>query len=177
MPSLVDQNAGVVNAAVASAITFSPRAANHSTVSTIVSTPLPIATTTRSASGWPWYSKRLYLRPYIFANSWCCQTSSPKRIVSGTISMPSSPGFVTTTSAQPAPEIATEIEKIQGVLGVQAKDMDAGTFEIETTQGTDRRADIAAMVVQRGWGLLEMRPVSVSLEDIFLKLTTTEEAE
>lgn len=77
--------------------------------------------------------------------------------------------------AQPAPEIATEIEKIQGVLGAHAKG--DGVYEIETNQGTDRRADIASLVVHRGWGLLEMRPVSVSLEDIFLKLTTTEEAE
>ncbi len=77
--------------------------------------------------------------------------------------------------AQPAPSVATDIEKIQGVLGVQAKDMDAGTFEIETTQGTDRRADIAAMVVQRGWGLLELRPAQLSLEEVFLKLTTEEE--
>lgn len=77
--------------------------------------------------------------------------------------------------AQSAPEIATELEKIQGVLGAQAKP--DGVYEIETNQGTDRRADIASLVVTRGWGLLEMRPVSVSLEDIFLKLTTTEEAE
>jgi ABC-2 type transport system ATP-binding protein len=77
--------------------------------------------------------------------------------------------------AQPAPSVANEIEKIQGVLGVQAKDATAGIFEIETTQGTDRRADIAAMVVQRGWGLLELRPAQLSLEEVFLKLTTVEE--
>jgi len=29
--------------------------------------------------------------------------------------------------------------------------------------------------VQRGWGLLELRPLSLSLEEVFLKLTTTEE--
>jgi ABC-2 type transport system ATP-binding protein len=79
--------------------------------------------------------------------------------------------------AQPAPGIPTELEKIQGVLGVQATDPTAGVYEIETNQGTDRRTEIAAMVVGRGWGLLEMRPVSLTLEDIFLKLTTTEEAE
>lgn len=77
--------------------------------------------------------------------------------------------------AQPAPEIPTELEKIKGVLSVRAAET-PGVFEIETTQGTDRRTDIAAMVVQRGWGLLELRPVSLTLEDIFLKLTTTEEA-
>lgn len=75
--------------------------------------------------------------------------------------------------AHTAPEIPTELEKIQGVLGVQAKE--GGVYEIETNPGTDRRADIAAMAVQRGWGILELRPVSLTLEDIFLKLTTTEE--
>ncbi len=75
--------------------------------------------------------------------------------------------------AHAAPEIPTELEKIQGVLGVQAKE--GGVYEIETNPGTDRRTDIAAMAVQRGWGVLELRPVSLTLEDIFLKLTTTEE--
>jgi ABC-2 type transport system ATP-binding protein len=75
--------------------------------------------------------------------------------------------------AKPAPEIPTELEKVQGVLGVHAKAN--GVYEIETNLGTDRRADIAALVVQRGWGLLELRPLSLSLEEVFLKLTTTEE--
>jgi ABC-2 type transport system ATP-binding protein len=76
--------------------------------------------------------------------------------------------------AKPAPEIPAELEKIKGVLGVQAKDAATDTFEIETTLGTDRRADIAAMAVQRGWGLLELRPVGMTLEEVFLKLTTEE---
>ena len=75
--------------------------------------------------------------------------------------------------AKPAPEIRTELEKIQGVLGVQPQD--DGMYEVEMNLGTDRRTDIATMVVQRGWGLLELRPVSLSLEEVFLKLTTAEE--
>lgn len=75
--------------------------------------------------------------------------------------------------AQPAPEIASELEKVQGVLSAQAQA--EGVYEIETNLGSDRRADIAALVVQRGWGLLELRPVSLSLEEVFLKLTTSEE--
>jgi len=75
--------------------------------------------------------------------------------------------------AHPAPEIPAELEKVQGVLGVRVKTN--GVYEIETNLGTDRRAEIAAMVVQRGWGLLELRPLSLSLEEVFLKLTTTEE--
>lgn len=75
--------------------------------------------------------------------------------------------------AKPAPEIPGELEKIQGVLSARAKG--EATYEIETNLGTDRRADIAALAVQRGWGVLELRPVSLSLEEVFLKLTTSEE--
>ena len=75
--------------------------------------------------------------------------------------------------AQPAPGIPAELEKIQGVLSAQERA--AGVYEIETNLGSDRRADIAALVVQRSWGLLELRPVSLSLEEVFLKLTTMEE--
>jgi ABC-2 type transport system ATP-binding protein len=75
--------------------------------------------------------------------------------------------------AQPAPEIATELEKVQGVLSAQPKEN--GVYEIETNLGADRRAEIATLIVQRGWGLMELRPVSLSLEEVFLKLTTSEE--
>ena len=77
--------------------------------------------------------------------------------------------------AKSATEIPTELEKVKGVLGVKAQDQDKGMFEIETNLGSDRRADIAAMAVQRGWGVLELRPIGLSLEEVFLKLTTTEE--
>lgn len=74
---------------------------------------------------------------------------------------------------QNAPEISTELEKIQGVLAVRQSQDDV--FEIETTLNHDRRAEIAAMAVQRGWGVLELRPVRLSLEDVFLQLTTSEQ--
>ena len=38
----------------------------------------------------------------------------------------------------------------------------------------DIRRDVARMVVDKGWGLLELRPLRLSLEDIFLQLTTDE---
>ncbi len=77
--------------------------------------------------------------------------------------------------AHPAPEIPRELEKIQGVLAVHA--VENGAYEIETTLNTDRRTDIAEMTVGRGWGLLELRPLQLSLEDVFLQLTTEEEEE
>ena len=52
----------------------------------------------------------------------------------------------------------------------------SGGFEVESERGTDVRRDIARTVVNRGWGLLELRPMRMSLEDIFLELTTEETA-
>jgi ABC-2 type transport system ATP-binding protein len=76
--------------------------------------------------------------------------------------------------AHPAAEIPPALEKIQGVLAVRAQETE-GVFEIETTLNHDRRADIAAEAVRQGWGVLELRPMRLSLEDVFLQLTTREE--
>ena len=40
---------------------------------------------------------------------------------------------------------------------------------------TDVRRDVARTIVDQGWGLLELRPTRMSLEEIFLQLTTNEE--
>jgi ABC-2 type transport system ATP-binding protein len=50
------------------------------------------------------------------------------------------------------------------------------TASVETAPGQDIRSQIAAKIVQSGWALYELRGVSVSLEDIFLKLTTDDAA-
>ena len=49
------------------------------------------------------------------------------------------------------------------------------SIEIQAAEGADIRREIANTVVRDGWGLLEMRPIRLSLEEIFLQLTTTEE--
>ena len=49
-------------------------------------------------------------------------------------------------------------------------------FEIESGQGRDVRRELAAAIVNRGWGLLELRPMRMSLEEIFLHLTTEDTA-
>ena len=48
----------------------------------------------------------------------------------------------------------------------------AAAFEVASETGRDVRRDLAAAVVTRGWGLLELRPMRMSLEEIFLSLTT-----
>jgi ABC-2 type transport system ATP-binding protein len=50
-----------------------------------------------------------------------------------------------------------------------------GAYEVECELGTDHRAELAAVVVQGGWDLLELRPVDLTLEEIFLQLTTAEQ--
>ncbi len=47
-------------------------------------------------------------------------------------------------------------------------------YEVESDRGHDVRRDLARIVVGQGWGLLELRPMRMSLEDIFLSLTTEE---
>jgi len=67
---------------------------------------------------------------------------------------------------------------IAGVTRVVEADRRDGVvgYEVDSIQGYDVRRDLARAVVSSGWGLLELRPMRVSLEDIFLSLTTDETA-
>jgi hypothetical protein len=46
------------------------------------------------------------------------------------------------------------------------------TATVEVLPGNDIRSQIAAGIVGKGWALYELRGISLSLEDIFLELTT-----
>jgi len=46
---------------------------------------------------------------------------------------------------------------------------------IETELGRDLRDDLARFAVNHNWGLLELKLVTMSLEDVFLRLTQQEE--
>lgn len=50
----------------------------------------------------------------------------------------------------------------------------SSAYEVESAPGQDLRRDIARAMVTAGWGLLELRPMRMSLEEIFLSLTTEE---
>jgi ABC-2 type transport system ATP-binding protein len=47
-------------------------------------------------------------------------------------------------------------------------------YEVDSETGRDVRRDLARAVVTNGWGLLELRPMRISLEDVFLKVITEE---
>ncbi|MBI1876622.1 MAG: ABC transporter ATP-binding protein [Acidobacteria bacterium] len=73
-------------------------------------------------------------------------------------------------------DVAPALEGVGGVTKVQITERQDGVaaIEIESAQGRDVRRELARTVVNRGWGLLELRPVKMSLEEIFLHLTTEE---
>ena len=48
---------------------------------------------------------------------------------------------------------------------------------MESERGRDVRRELARDIVMRGWGLLELRPMRMSLEEVFLQVTTEEPAE
>jgi ABC-2 type transport system ATP-binding protein len=74
--------------------------------------------------------------------------------------------------ADAGPEAVDVLHRVDGVIGVEPGD--EGTYQVSCNQGCDRRAELARAVVERGWSLLELRSVGMSLEDIFLQLTTEE---
>jgi ABC-2 type transport system ATP-binding protein len=69
--------------------------------------------------------------------------------------------------------VRERLEKVTGVSRVtfREKRQNGIAFEVENRKGNFSRGDLARAVVQAGWDLNEMRPASVSLEEIFLQLT------
>ncbi len=84
------------------------------------------------------------------------------------------------TVGRPNPtEVQQRLEQVSGVSRVVMKDSRDGklVFEVESLQGRQIRADLARTVVNSGWNLNELRSVGLSLEDIFLQLTASEQKE
>jgi ABC-2 type transport system ATP-binding protein len=77
-----------------------------------------------------------------------------------------------------AASAAEVLRAVPGVVSVRPKAEPAvgAVFEVEAESGRDVRAELAAAVVQKGLGLLGLEQVGMSLEDIFLQLTTSDTA-
>ncbi|MBL8136633.1 MAG: ABC transporter ATP-binding protein [Acidobacteria bacterium] len=76
--------------------------------------------------------------------------------------------------AAPGADVTPALSAIAGITRVKAEAGANGlvAIEVDCEQGRDVRRELAATVVNHGWGLLELRPMRMSLEDIFLSLTT-----
>jgi ABC-2 type transport system ATP-binding protein len=83
---------------------------------------------------------------------------------------------VDTSGANTGADAGAALAAVAGVARVTATDGDGPirAFEVDAEDDQDVRRTLAAAIVGKGWGLLELRPMRVSLEDIFLQLTTEE---
>jgi ABC-2 type transport system ATP-binding protein len=73
-------------------------------------------------------------------------------------------------------EVAEALRAVPGVTAVRphAQAGDVSALDVEAAAGADVRAELARAVVQKGFGLLGLQQVGMSLEEIFLHLTTSE---
>lgn len=68
-----------------------------------------------------------------------------------------------------ADELVSQVAKIKGVQDVKLRP--DGALEFQFAPGVDVRPEVAKTVIKSGYDLLELSPVGLSLEEIFLELT------
>jgi ABC-2 type transport system ATP-binding protein len=75
-------------------------------------------------------------------------------------------------------DVAAAIGGVPGVTRVTPVEQHGTltSFEVDCHKGEDRRREVARLVVSSDWGLVELRPSRLSLEEVFLQLTTDEVA-
>ena len=76
----------------------------------------------------------------------------------------------------PGQEVLSMIRAMDGVIdvAVESGGEEEGVFIITSTPGTDVRDSLARQIVDGGYALRELRGLDMTLEDIFLRLTTEE---
>lgn len=77
----------------------------------------------------------------------------------------------------PPDQVTGRLREMAGILRVEMKDGGGvlGRYVVETEKDCDLRRELAHVVCSSGWGLLELRPVDMSLEDVFIRLVTEEQ--
>ena len=73
----------------------------------------------------------------------------------------------------PVGEVKERLSKVAGVVGLDPGSAQAG-YIMKVERGDAVQARVAAAVVQSGWDLYELTPITASLEDVFLELVTRE---
>ncbi|MBM3293917.1 MAG: ATP-binding cassette domain-containing protein, partial [Candidatus Aminicenantes bacterium] len=67
------------------------------------------------------------------------------------------------------PEAAEAVRAVNGVEKVHRED---GDLRVEWRPGTDPREEIVRLCVEQGFGLLELRPLVMNIEDLYLKIVS-----
>jgi ABC-2 type transport system ATP-binding protein len=90
-------------------------------------------------------------------------------------------GFETVliTVEGPAADIMEKFQRVAGVNWVEPRESSDGrvTLEVHSEKEKDVRAELAKATVESGWKLFELKTSGLSLEEIFLKLTTKDLSE
>lgn len=73
---------------------------------------------------------------------------------------------------RPSEELTNKLKELPGAT--VRTEGDAG-YVIETKPNEDIREEISSLIVQQGAGLLELRPITFTLEDVFVQLITAEQ--
>jgi ABC-2 type transport system ATP-binding protein len=76
---------------------------------------------------------------------------------------------------KPLRDLLAEIPAV-GAIQFETPRDGRSVLTVETAPGKDIRSELAAMMVSRGWALFELHGMSLSLEEIFLQLTTDDAA-
>ena len=80
---------------------------------------------------------------------------------------------VSLTVKDPPLDARERLATLPGVLSVHQDGK--ATFLVESVLGADLRDDLARFVLSHNWGLLELKLVTMTLEDVFLRLTRDED--
>jgi ABC-2 type transport system ATP-binding protein len=79
-----------------------------------------------------------------------------------------------------ADEIEKELAHLPGIKGISRDETrldDSHGFIVEIEEENNVRKTLHPVIVNKGWDLVEMRSLHMSLEDVFIKLITKEEAQ
>src|SRR2546423_1275715 len=78
----------------------------------------------------------------------------------------------------PAAAVQEGMRRIDGVVSVQelATTNGAGRYLVESGRGRDVRGEIFQLAAQQRWGLLELRRVGTTLEEVFIRVVAGEQA-
>jgi hypothetical protein len=67
------------------------------------------------------------------------------------------------------------VQVLERIHGVEAVKKQGDGYTVRARSESDIRADLSSEIQQSGYALLELRPVAMTLEDIFLDIVGREE--